>query len=122
MPSRTEFSRADRVRKALMRELSDILRREIQDPALENRVVSVTDVDLSKDLRVAKVFLSVLGSPDEQQAVITALMAHVPEIRQEVGARIRLRYTPEIRLSLDDSLERGSRVSALIDKISRGEV
>jgi ribosome-binding factor A len=122
MANRQEFSRADRVRKALMREVSDIIANEVKSPELSNSVISVTDVDLSNDLRHAKVFLSVMGSFEEQEAVMAILTDWQPKIRMMIGQRIRLRFTPEIVLKLDDSLERGTRVTQLLDQISRGEV
>jgi ribosome-binding factor A len=119
---RQQFSRHDKVRKALMREISDIIATEIQAPELQDKVISVTDVEVSQDLQHAKVFLSVLGSPEEQQPVMDILIEAQPRIRQHVGQRIRLRFTPDIQLVLDDSLERGARMSQLLDQISRGEV
>ena len=119
---RQQFSRHDKVRKALMREISDIIATEIQAPELQDKIISVTDVELSPDLQHAKVFLSVLGSPEEQQPVMDILVEAQPRIRQKVGQRIRLRFTPEVHLQLDDSLERGSRVSSLLDQIARGEI
>lgn len=122
MGNRFEFSRADRVRKALMREVSDIIRTEVKDPSLADVMVSVTDVDVSGDLRHAKIFVSILGADELQSSVMEILKTWTPQVRQEVGRRVRLHHTPEIAFYLDDSLERGSRVSQLIDKISRGEV
>jgi len=119
---RQQFSRHDKVRKALMREISDIIATGIQEPELQNQIISVTDVELSQDLRHAKVFLSVLGDPEEQEAIMAVLLEVQPQIRQQVGQRIRMRFTPELVLSLDDSLERGSRMSSLLDKIAKGEL
>jgi ribosome-binding factor A len=122
MNNRFEFSRADRVRKALMREVSDIIRRVIKDPRLAIEVVSITDVDISKDLRHAKIFVSIFGSEELKQEMMAILEEWTPQVRSEVGKRVRLHYTPEIQFCFDDSLERGSRVTQLIDQISRGEV
>lgn len=122
MANRQDFSRADRIRKAISREFSDIIRHEIQEPALVNQVISVTDVDVSGDLRHAKVFVSVLGDDEKQRVIMDILRENLPKIRSEIGRRIRLRYTPEIHLQLDDSLERGSRVTQLLNQISKGEV
>jgi ribosome-binding factor A len=122
MANRNDFNRGDRVRKAIIREFSDIVSREIQDVRLENKVISVTDVDVSGDLRHAKIFVSILGSPEEQEEIIEILLEASPKIRFGLGQRIRLRYTPEIDIRLDNSLERGSRVTQLLNKISRGEV
>ena len=61
MANRHEFTRADRVRKAIIREVSDIIAREVKDPRLAGEVISVTDVELSQDLRYAKIFVTCWG-------------------------------------------------------------
>jgi ribosome-binding factor A len=122
MANRQDFSRADRVRKAMIREVSDILAHEIKAPELADKLISVTDVEVSGDLRHAKVFVSIMADEETQQQVLTILQEAAPKIRYEVGQRIRLRYTPEVAVHLDNSLERGSRVTQLLNQISRGEV
>lgn len=111
--------RNERVRKELMREISDILRKEIRGLA---GVVSITDVEVSHDNSFAKVFYSVFGSEEQKKKSIATINASVSKIRYEVGRRIRLRLTPELRFIPDDSIERGSRVTEILNKISRGEV
>lgn len=122
MANRNDFSRADKVRKAVIREFSDILTHEVKDPALVNRLISVTDVEVSGDLRHARVFVSVMGEESVQEDVMKVLQENTPKIRSAIGQRIRLRYTPEIDIRLDNSLERGARVTQLLNQISRGEV
>ncbi|HEY9745262.1 MAG TPA: 30S ribosome-binding factor RbfA [Oculatellaceae cyanobacterium] len=122
MANRHEFSRADRVRKALIREFSDILANAIKEPQLMNHLISVTDVEVSGDLRHAKVFVSIMDEEAVQQEVMAILKEYTPKFRYEIGQRVRLRYTPEIDIRLDSSLERGSRVTQLLNQISRGEV
>lgn len=122
MANRHEFSRADRVRKAIIRESSDILANEIKEPRLIDHLISVTDVEVSGDLRYAKIFVSVMGDEATQKEVMVILKEHVSKFRYEIGQRIRLRYTPEIDIRLDDSLERGTRITQLLNQISRGEV
>jgi ribosome-binding factor A len=122
MAQRQDFTRADRVRKALMREVSDIIAHSVKNPRLDNEVISVTDVEVTHDLRFARIFISVMGEEERQQEVMNILLEAQPKIRAEIGRRIRLRYTPEIDIRLDNSLERGSRVSQLLDQIARGEV
>ena len=113
--------RNERVRKELMREISDILLREIKDPNISG-IVSITDVEVSHDNSYAKVFFSVFGDEKTKEKTKEALQKNTPRIRHEVGKRIRLRLTPELLFLADDSLERGTRVTELIDKISRGEI
>ena len=113
--------RNERVRKALMREISDIIFREIKDPKI-TAMVSITDVEVSSDNSSAKVYYSVFGSDENKKNTIAALERHVGQIRHEVGKRIRLRYTPQLTFIADDSLEHGAKMMELINKIERGEV
>lgn len=111
--------RNERVRKELMRDISDILRKEIRGLA---DVVSILDVEVSHDNSFAKVIYSVLGNPEQIEKTKEIIEKSTPKIRYEVGKQIRLRLTPELKFVYTDSLEKGSRVSELIDKISRGEL
>lgn len=122
MANRQDFNRGDRVRKAVIREFSDILMHEIKDPRLANQLISVTDAEVSGDLRHVRVFVSIMGAEELQDSLMEVLQEHTPKIRSAIGQRIRLRYTPEIEVRLDTSLERGARVTQLLNQISRGEV
>lgn len=117
----SSFSRADKVRKALMKEISDIIRKDVKDARISG-IVSVTDVEIKQDLSHAKVYVSVYGSEAEKEQTMIALEENKSVVRKEVGRRIRLRHTPEIEFRGDDSLERGTKLTQLIDKISRGEI
>ena len=109
--------RNERVRKELMRDISEILRKEIRGLA---GVVSI--VEVAHDNSFAKVIYSVLGSPEQIEKSKEIIERSTPKIRYEVGKRLRLRLTPELKFVYTDSLEKGSRVSEIIDKISRGEI
>ncbi len=111
--------RNERVRKELMRDISDILRKEIRGLS---GVVSVVDVEVSHDNSFAKVIYSVLGSPEQVEKSKEIIEKSTPKIRYEVGKRIRLRLTPELKFVYSDSFEKGSKVTEIIDKISRGEL
>ena len=113
--------RNERVRKELMREISEILRTEIRDTRISG-IVSIVDVEVAHDNSFAKVYYSVFGSPEQIESTKIAMEKNTPKFRYEVGKRIRLRLTPELRFIFDDSIERGTRVNELLDKISRGEV
>jgi ribosome-binding factor A len=114
-------SRTERVRKALIREVSLLLQTSIKDPRLSG-IVSVTDVELSNDCKYAKVFISVFGSEEDQKNTMIAVESSSGYIRSEVGKKLSMRFTPEITFKIDDSLERGARVTSLLNKISRGEI
>lgn len=111
--------RNERVRKELMRDISDILRKEVSGLS---GVVSIVDVEVSHDNSFAKVIYSVLGSVEQIEKTRDIIEKSTPKIRYEVGKRIRLRLTPELKFVYTDSLEKGSRVNEIIDKISRGEL
>lgn len=114
--------RNERVRKTLMKEIADIIQKDIRDPRIAG-VISITDIELSHDNSFAKVYFSVFTTNDDaKEQTIKALEDNVSKIRYEVGKRIRLRLTPELRFIPDDSLERGTKVMDLIDKISKGEI
>ena len=104
--------RVNRVRELLLRELSDIVSR-LKDPRI--RFVTVVDVEVSQDLRYVKVFVSAIGSEAEQQEATKGLQGALGFIRNEVAKRVRLRYTPEIRVAYDDTAERAAYLAALIN-------
>lgn len=110
--------RNERVRKALMREIADVLQKDVKTPCM----VSVLDVEVSHDNSFAKVYYSVYGNEEKKQETIEIVEKHTPKIRYEIGKRIRLRLTPELRFIYDNSIERGSKVNEIIEKISRGEL
>lgn len=112
--------RNERVRKALMREISDVIFK-LNDPKIVG-LVSITDVDVSPDNSAARVFYSVFGDNEVKKQTSEILLRHVPQIRYEIGKRIRLRKTPTLLFILDDSLEHGAKMTELINKIERGEL
>lgn len=114
-------TRGEKIRKALIKEISDVIQKELKDPRIDG-IISVTDVELSPDYRYAKVFISVFGDEEKKATVMEALDDASFAIRKEVGKRIRTRHIPELTFFLDESLEKGKKITDLIDKISRGEV
>jgi len=121
MPQRQDFNRADRIRKAMVREFSDILMRDLKEPKLVDVMISVTDAEVSGDLRHVRLFVSIRGDLALQNEIMDILRDYTPKIRSELGKRISLRYTPEIEIHLDTSLERGAKITELLNKITRGE-
>lgn len=113
--------RNERVRKTLMKEIADIIQKEVKDSRIQG-IVSITDIEISHDNSYAKVYYSVFASDKDKELTIKAIEDNTSKIRYEVGKRVRLRLTPELRFIPDDSLERGSNVTELINKISRGEI
>ena len=113
--------RNERVRKTLMKEIADIIQKELKDSRIHG-IVSITDIEISHDNSYAKVYYSVFASEEEEETTIKAITDNTSKIRYEVGKRVRLRLTPELRFIPDNSLERGANVTEIINKISRGEI
>lgn len=110
--------RNERVRKALMKEIADIIQKDVKTAGM----VSIMDVEVAHDNSFAKIFYSVFGNDEQKQKTIETIDKNTSKIRYEIGKRIRLRLTPELRFIFDDSIERGTKVTELINKISRGEI
>lgn len=110
-----KMERTDRIAGEIQKEISDIIRNSIKDPRIP-QMVSVTGVKVTKDLRYAKVYISIYGSDEEKKNAITALKGAAGFVRREIGQRIQLRYTPEIIFEADDSIERGMHISKLIEE------
>ena len=114
--------RPERVAQRMRREIASILERDLRDPRLQGRFVSVTDVEVTEDLSMARVYVSVLeGGPPREQA-LEALQSAAGYVRHALAPRLGLREMPEIRFVLDTSIERGARVEDLLRRIARGEV
>lgn len=113
-----EFGRSQRVASEMQKELATILQREIHDPRLG--FVTVNEVALSKDLAVAKIYVTVLNADDAgKQANIEALNEMAPFIRHELAKRMRLRHISELRFHYDNSFDTGMRVSELLHDVEK---
>ncbi|MFZ5649558.1 MAG: 30S ribosome-binding factor RbfA [Bacillota bacterium] len=110
--------RPGRLAEAIKKEISDLLMNDIKDPRLG--FVTITMVEVSPDLRYARVYASVLGGGDQRKATAEVLSRATGYIRSEIGRRIRLKYTPEITFKLDDSIERGTKVISLMEEVKSG--
>jgi ribosome-binding factor A len=88
---------------------------QASDPRLE--LVTVTDVEVTPDLRLAHVYVSVLGEDEEVQQSLAGLRHAAGFLRRELGASVSLRYLPELHFRLDESLERGLRIEQLLDSL-----
>ena len=111
--------RTERINDLLQEEISDLLRRGVKDPRIGG-LVTITEVDVSPDLRRAKVFVSVMGTDEEKTSTFRALGAAAHFIQRELGKRLTIRRTPEIDFVPDDSLERGARLLALLEEAREG--
>ncbi|NLG88322.1 MAG: 30S ribosome-binding factor RbfA [Clostridiaceae bacterium] len=109
------MDRTDRIAGEIQKEISDIIRTGIKDPRLPD-LVSVTGVRVTKDLRYAKIYISVLGDEQKRTDAINALKHAAGFVRRELGKRIKIRYTPELIFEPDDSIEQGIHIGKLIEK------
>ena len=109
--------RGGRINEEVRREISNIIQNEIKDPRL-TAMVSVTNVKVTKDLRYAKVFVSIFAKNDEEKNnSFVALKNASGYIRKEIGQRINLRYNPQIMFELDESINYGMHIEKLIQKV-----
>ena len=112
--------RPERVGQMLRREIADVLEHRMRDPRL-GPWVNVTDVTVTRDLSVARVFVSVLTQDTKKSEALALLKKAAPYIRRQIAPRLDLREVPELRFALDESLDHGARVNELLHRIERGE-
>src|SRR5690242_6672924 len=96
-----------------------MLQRELKDPRIG--FTTVTSVDMSSDLKYARIYVSVMGTPEEQKATMQALTSGRGFIRRELASRLDLRFAPEIRFKLDTTAEYSDRISRLLNEIKEEE-
>lgn len=113
------MNRANRVAEEIKREIAQMLREEIKDPRVG--FVTLTGVDVTSDLRYAKVFFSVYGSDEEKEQTMAVLQKAQGYIRSELGKRLRLRYTPELSFKFDDSILYGAKIMELLETVKRSD-
>lgn len=107
-----EFPRARRVEEQLKRLLAELVRREVKDPRVG--LVTITSVEVSKDLSHANVYFTPFAGIGDAASALEALQHAAGFLRHQVRDQMRLRVAPEIAFHIDDSVERGARLSALI--------
>ena len=109
--------RTDRVAEAIREEVALYLRQEAKDPRIG--FVTVTAVEVTRDLRQAKVFVSVMGSDEERRATLQGLESAAGHLRSRIGRVLRLRVAPEITFRYDDSVARAAKIEALLAEIKQ---
>lgn len=107
--------RPERVASLIKEEIGAILVREYGDQTAG--FTTVTGVDMSADLRIAKVYISIFGSPEQQTGTMSLLEGEKGHIRSLVASRIRIRFVPELQFVQDTTLDRVDRINSLIKKI-----
>jgi ribosome-binding factor A len=114
-----DYRRADRVGDVMLQELAYLLQRRVKDPRLEG--ITLTRVQVSADLRHARVFYSVLGTDEVKVAVASGLDSARGYLKRELGRRLQLRYMPDIVFCYDDSLDYGSRIHRLLTELKKSD-
>ncbi|MBU6402184.1 MAG: 30S ribosome-binding factor RbfA [Verrucomicrobia bacterium] len=109
--------RQQRVRELLKRAIGEVIRREI--PVHQSGLVSVNDVGVAGDLQSATVFVSILGTPEQQKQGIALLRQERKRLQSLVGHAVVLKYTPQLHFVVDDSIAQGNRILDIIQELEK---
>jgi len=113
--------RSERTSKLIQREISELLEREVNDPRL-SKLISVTEVTLSPDLKYAKIFVSTLGDQmNNKEEILAGFNNASGFLRRELASHLKLRYAPQLSFHYDDSIERGARLLKLMGDLTTTE-
>ncbi|PKM87279.1 MAG: ribosome-binding factor A [Firmicutes bacterium HGW-Firmicutes-12] len=112
--------RIARISEEMKRELAQMIRDEIKDPRVKG-LISITRVDVTNDLRYAKVYVSILSQEDQHANTLLGLEKASGYLRSELAQRIQLRYTPELIFKLDDSIAYGTKINEIIQGFKKEE-
>jgi ribosome-binding factor A len=110
--------RIERLAEAVKQEVSKIILYGLKDPRIS--FVTVTHVEISPDLRRAKVYISVMGDESSQKKTLQGLEHARGFIQTELGANLKMRYTPHLSFFLDESIKKGMHISKIIDEAVKG--
>jgi ribosome-binding factor A len=112
-------TRTERINELLKTEVSEIIRREMRDPRLG--FITVTDAEVTKDLRHAKIYISVMGDETQKVETLSVLQRAAGFIRTEFGRRAAMRSIPDISFRMDTAIEQGSRIFELLQQVKHDE-
>jgi ribosome-binding factor A len=116
-PKGMEGKRSEKIADLIQKEISHMLVRTLKDPRIG--FVTITKVAVSEDCRLAKVYFSVTGSPDERERSTDGLNSAKGYVRKELGRRIRMKYIPEIIFQFDPSIEYAIHIGEVIEHIKK---
>ena len=111
--------RTDRLDSQIRAELAELLHREMKDPRVG--FATITRVETARDLGTAKVWVSIMGTDDEQAETMKALTDAAPWLRRQLGGRLTVRHVPQLVIRHDDSIEAGDRVLKLLRELEDEE-
>ncbi|MBL7158233.1 MAG: 30S ribosome-binding factor RbfA [Candidatus Omnitrophica bacterium] len=109
--------RPERMAEAIKRLVSEVMQRGLNDPRI--KFVTITNVEVTPDLRLAKIFYSVMGDQKEKKAVAAGLKSAKSYVKRHVGDNIRVRHVPDIVFKADSSSEYRARIDNILNKISK---
>ena len=115
-----DFSRSERIAEEIKRSVSKTINNDLKDPRL-NGLISVTRVNVTRDLRYAKIFISLFGEENTKDEVFDVLKNAKGYIRRELASNLRIRFVPEITFKLDESMEYSAHIQKLLNEVSRQE-
>jgi len=110
------FSRADRVSGLIQEVLSDLLKKDIHDPRL--KMATITNVKMSRDLKLARVYFSIFGDSSKAQAAADGFESARGFIKRSLARKLSLRYMPDLKFFYDESFDYGSHIDELLRKIT----
>ena len=114
-----EHKRTDRIADLILQELAEVLLRKVQDPRLSD--ITLTSVEVSADLRHAKIYYSLLGDDEKRSKVALGLESARGFVKRELGKRLQLRRIPDISFYFDASLEHGSHIDRLLADLKESD-
>lgn len=108
-----------RINAEVQKVLAEVIRSDLKDPRIP-QFTSVTDVQVAPDLKTCKVWVSILGSPEQEQEAMIRLKSAEGYLKSQLAKQLNLRNTPELRFYLDKSIEYGNHMAKLIEEANRG--
>lgn len=114
------LKRIGRISEEIKRIVSNVIMTELKDPRIST-MTSITQVEVTRDLRFAKVYVSILGNEQEIEDTIKGLESSKGFIRKEIGKNLNLRYTPEPIFHLDKSIDHGFQIAKILNEIKKDE-
>ena len=113
--------RMSRINAEIQKCVAEIITNKVNNPHIDNMIVSVIRVDTAPDLGEAKLYISILGSKDKQEDCFKAIVASAGFIRRELSRMMRLKTIPVLNFRVDTSLENSARINKLLDQIKTGD-
>ncbi len=115
-----EFSRTRRIGQQIRRDLAELIRDQVRDPRMV--MVSITSVEVTRDLAYAKLYVTFLGESAERAEVVEGLNRVAPMLRRELGRRMHIRTVPKLQFIYDEVIEQGAQLSSLIENAVAADV